>query len=79
MEAKDTVMNDQQIDEAVKKFPYFPNAFREVAKAQAEISFKTGIKEVIDWIEWIQPFKGQFNLQINYNSWQDKLKEWGIK
>jgi hypothetical protein len=68
MEAKDTVMNDQQIDEAVKKVPYFPNAFREVAKAHAKISFKAGIKEVIDWIEWIQPFKGQFNLQINYNS-----------
>jgi len=52
---------------------------------QAEISFKAGIKEVVEWIEGQQrelyskaqstTFAG-FN--ISKNSWQAKLKEWEI-
>jgi len=45
----------------------------EVAKAQAEISFKAGIKEVVGYIgDYTKPFPNQ-------REWKAKLKEWGIE
>jgi nucleoid DNA-binding protein len=53
------------------------NAFTP-AYEQAEISFRAGIKEVVEWVnnnintDEEVAFKG-------IGSWQAKLKEWGIK
>jgi len=43
MEAKDTVMSIIQIKEKPPDKSYL--------EAQAEISFKAGIKEVVDWVK----------------------------
>ena len=45
---------------------------------QAEISFKAGIKEVVDWI-WFNPQLTKHQNWQNYPEWQAKLKEWGIE
>ena len=52
MEAKDTVIK------SFKDIPFTPALkagwdtwFREVAKAQAEISFEAGIKKMIKWVD----------------------------
>jgi hypothetical protein len=52
MEAKDTVMNDKQIEEVwdKKSIGLTFQDLRLVAAAQAEISFKAGIREVVDWV-----------------------------
>ena len=91
MEAKDTVMSKSQVNEILKRKGVFIPDFVEYNEshpdykfclAQAEISFKAGIKEVVDWIEennsssplvsWITIFRFQ------EDEWLAKLKEWGI-
>ena len=83
MEAKDTVMSDEQIT------PYLSLTDRvgsvvvqqdDAFLAQAEISFKAGIREVV---EWIQKFEKQnpahySHIQVEKYEWQAKLKEWGL-
>jgi hypothetical protein len=54
---------------------------RATLNKQAEISFKAGIKEVIEWIKTNnrnnpQPFRG---VNISREQWQSKLKECGIE
>lgn len=58
------------------------------AELQAEISFKAGIREVVEWIlahsqlERCGPDVMAYfidYLAIDYPDWQAKLKEWGIK
>ena len=39
---------------------------------QAEISFKAGIKEVVEWV------KAHPRIQHSWDEWQSKLKDWGI-
>ncbi len=45
-------------------------------KAQAEASFKAGIKEVVEWCEEHRPL---IKNSARYIEWQSKLKEWGIE
>jgi len=55
---------------------YECDASNEGREAQAEISFKAGIKEVVEWIRQINPYGGV--LIICEEGWQAKLKEWNI-
>jgi len=74
MEAKDTVMHETIIDTFNR---YNESILSEddwdlwgLLEAQAKISFKAGIKEVVDWVDE----------DLEYSSaWQEKKKEWGIK
>jgi hypothetical protein len=54
-----------------------------IAELQDEISYKAGIKEVVDWInnnsrKTPNPLIGRIN-EYNVEQWQTKLKEWGIE
>ena len=71
MRAEDTVMNEvEQIKvarECWKSNKTYPEL---LIGRQAEISFKAGIKEVVDWVD----------SDLEYSSiWQSKKKEWGIE
>lgn len=95
MEAKDTVMSDEEInfykhlytDQTHEHFIY---DFKGVAKAQAEISFKAGIREVVEMVNSCEMttdvhqedgslFVRKGDIVILDAYWQAKLKEWGIK
>uniref|UniRef100_A0A6M3J4T8 Uncharacterized protein n=1 Tax=viral metagenome TaxID=1070528 RepID=A0A6M3J4T8_9ZZZZ len=49
MEAKDTVMSDDQIHDTYGVIPLDDDPVYDALNAQAEISFKAGRKEVVDW------------------------------
>ncbi len=49
---------------------------KRVTKAQAEISFKAGIKEVAEFVEAHLP-KSLANYVGFWHLWQAQLKEWG--
>ena len=49
-------------------------AAKQVAREKAEISFKAGIKEVV---EWIHNHGGSLDGQRI--EWHEQLKEWGIE
>ena len=96
MEAKDTVMNDEQLEKVENDYldeDFSVNSVRlgrgntqelrmRIAQAQARISFKAGMKEVVEWV----------NTNFNWNpypsfwyindpvigSWDAKLREWGF-
>lgn len=85
MGAKDTVMNDDRIlkvcEKAVREGKHRPP---ELCLAQAEISFKAGIKEVVDTFHddicgMAERFPTAKELTDFINKWQAELKEWGIK
>ena len=66
-----TVMGDEQIQKLVWEHTtrWEDEVFRRVAKAQAEISYKAGMKKVVEWINthwWDRAF---------YPEWQAFLKE----
>jgi len=75
MEAKDTVMSDEQIwaiDDTIDLHKDDGKDWwieRHHLKAQAEISYKAGMKEVVEWINthWWD--------RANYPEWQAFLKE----
>lgn len=80
MKAKDTIMTDEQIAEVLDVYSEFDITWVEpeetkanrICKAQAEISFKAGIREVVDWLE---EHKYWFALN-EYTVFQAKKKEW---
>jgi hypothetical protein len=63
------ILTDEQIDLAVKKFPYFPNCLREIAKAQlkavAEWLINNKTKDDFDYVTII----------IDKKEWAELLKE----
>ena len=91
MKAEDTVMSKEQASAIIDKLP--PNELRGyilgdrqpwafIAKAQAEISFKAGIKEVVKWIGKYSSTSyehGKGEIAFNHVNWHTKLKEWGIE
>jgi len=81
MEAKDTVMSDEQIEQCCRNgfvwYPIVSTADRNIAKAQAEISFKAGIKEVVEWIK-LNKFHVDGFPCYDYQGWEAKLKDWHI-
>lgn len=94
MKASDTVMSAEQISVSLSQSNLTDEVFQEhevVAKAQAEISFKAGIKEVVEWIEKEYGYFiddrlckiiiddiGYFSEVGSIKKWQSKLKSWGI-
>lgn len=86
MKAKDTVMNFMRIEEidAKNATSNFTDALVDVAREQAEISFKAGVKEVAEWIKQrMEHITGEkmtpyWQMELLEHEWQSKLKEWGI-
>ena len=84
MEAKDTVMKTN-----VHIYPETYEHYKVMLEQQAEISFKAGIKEVVEWIDTHQSCditQVTFDRKsvepcvlIKNSGWQAKLKDWGIK
>ena len=80
MEAKDTVMTDVKRTEIISRNLTLDSSMhtaglvigRKLLEAQAEISFKAGIKEVVKWIE--DNRKPLFDIR----GWLAKLKEWDV-
>ncbi len=76
MEAKETIISRKDIHDL---FYYsaggFPNVDKIVEK-QAEISFKAGIREVVEWLETHLSYSKMFG-QSPFE-WQAKLREWGV-
>jgi len=76
MKAEDTVvdMHNPQIMPEI----YHPQ--QELLRRQAQISFKAGIKLVVDWIELVptREIDGAEQYIVTLEQWQAKLKEWGI-
>jgi len=85
MEAKDTVMSDEERKKFLPindGYSYYKGYGEAISQAQAEISFKAGIREVVEWLQ-----KTSDNLDYNntislfavgMGEWEAKLKEWGI-
>ena len=46
--------------------------------AQAEASFKAGIREVVEWIQ-ANDINWGLDIEVPWDSWEAKLKEWGIE
>jgi len=89
MEAKDTIIDINQwldrngIDRAFKKdMKKTYDAIKGDLEAQAEISFKAGIKEVVDDMEKVMSHisSGQriATFEKVLEKWQAKLKEWEL-
>jgi len=84
MKAEDTEMDKETLEDMyfnppttfANEFVYTEVILRDIAKAQAQISFKTGIKEVLDAIHY-EPDSNAF--YVNPNEWQARLKDWGIE
>ena len=53
------------------------HALVDAAREQAEISFKAGIREVVDWITNRENYYTNPHLKYD-KEWQAKLKSWGI-
>jgi len=84
MEAKDTVMSDKQVSIILESIPSelgvargLVEAQEKLTQSQAEISFKAGIREVVEWIAYQFMKEGKDKLSIYRETWQAKLKEWG--
>jgi len=85
MEAKDTVVKlkavpkeifENRADTIHTKMCYVAG-FKEGTEIQAEISFKAGIKEVVEAIKTNDPWL--YAHLINGVEMQAKLKEWGME
>lgn len=85
MKAKDTVMGN-------KKMALLTNQWETdlptcdlahcLIQAQAEISFKVGMGEVVNWVEAQRiAYTAECGTNFNFTNgeWRGKLKEWGIK
>lgn len=89
MEAKDTVMSDEQLINArilayarlglpvTDIVRYADIEYRSVAEEQAEVSFKAGMKTVVEWIEKHTSEDVYFKSFNNITEWHAQLKEWG--
>ena len=83
MKAEETVMNDDKIEAMVMEHCNIgievEDTDRAIAKAQAEISFKAGIQEVVDWLLSEGGFPWSMDeYPERIKLWQAKLKEWGL-
>jgi len=76
---KDTVMSDKQLNRIWNVIhKQVGNRLGYIAQAQAEISFKAGIKEMAEWIKE-RDCGDKSCVVIAIDDWQAKLKEWGIE
>ena len=91
MEAKDTVMERWRVNIFWRKIgvgceiPSYADYGEEhptyrLLQAQAEISFKAGIKYAVDWIHNQEGAMGRNGRYVHLGlGWQAQLKGWGIK
>ena len=96
MEAKDTVMTLEQtqviVDELIAEESNADRVslLRTEFEAQAEISFKAGIKEVVGWLEKEHKMyayreinggrkEDTYGVFVDDDKWQAKLKEWELE
>ena len=80
MQAKDTVMTHKQRVECSHN-PNLELRERDMCHAQAEISFKAGIREVVEWLGragYCPVFLNVNIFSVESVKLQAKLKEWGI-
>jgi len=76
---------EAKLQEAIKKLPAIQKAHIYEPKIEdvAEISFKAGIREVIEWMESnaskVLAKSGLFQVVVLTTDYQAKLKEWGIE
>ncbi len=76
-------MNPTQKVDILKKCLYcgktmLPKLITALTEAQAEISFKAGMKEVVEWVK-ASGDASLYTQQGEYtDEWQAKLKEWGL-
>ena len=78
---KDTVMSDEDLQsiEELELYHFKSKKLEKaIAQAQAEISFKAGIKEMAEWIKE-RDCGDKSCVVIAIDDWQAKLKEWGIE
>lgn len=93
MKAKDTVMGTKELAKFCNTYTndyglitkiFFPEVkLDDILKAQAEISFKAGIKEVVEWFSsyyagLLSEYSGHNKYLIPRVELQAKLKEWGL-
>ena len=87
MEAKDTVISDEQLQEYIpagvygKELAAWELFQKELAEAQAEITWipafgegkRQGIEEVVEWLK-----SNELAPKSYFLEWRTKLEEWGI-
>ena len=91
MEAKDTVMDEDEKFgcSLIGKYPFkdVRDVIDETCKAQAEISFKAGIREVVEFIKEHSSPEASYTddlhmtrswLELPSSLWKAQRKEWGI-
>ena len=96
MSWENTIMGDSRIKELLNETHYTTKGWayikerqpllrgRAIAKAQAEITFKAGrkdlIREVIEFLCIGENEVGFYEIcnHIDFSDWQSKLKEWGV-
>ena len=85
---KDTVMSDEDLQsiEELELYHFKSKKLEKaIAQAQAEISFKAGIKEVVEWIVdnglWINCPEEIWEVQLKiwFKDNPELLKLWGIE
>lgn len=82
MKAENTVMSDEQLTRETF-YTDIPASVRFAVQAQAEISFKAGIREVTKWLNSHSSLqqgvdeKGRLSWLVR-DEWQAKLKEWEV-
>jgi len=87
MEAKDTKrLLFDEVHKYIKDASNITEEVYDALEAQAGISFKAGIKEVVEWIESEGRVGNQYwhsllfpTLLVDTKKWQAKLEEWGIR
>lgn len=97
MKAKDTVMSYPELvqkmwerkDYDIRGRKVSANLMQVANTIQAEITFKAGIREVVDWSDDICILHGDADARVRHGHglrkghckvcWQAKLKEWGIE
>jgi len=80
MEAKETVMTEDDIKgrrPPNDSYSYYIDFGLAIANVQAEISFKAGIKKVVEWVRKAN-HSGDFYYSFDQTELEAKLKEWGI-
>ena len=76
MKAEDTVMTFMEQSNEMKTAKVLPGC---LVRKQAEISFKAGIKEVVEWLLSEGGFPWDMDeYPERIKLWQAKLKEWGL-
>ena len=97
MEAKDTIIKlkaipkqifEGEMDNLKSKLAYLAG-FKDGIEAQAGVSFKAGIREVVAWIQKgdiTRPVRWRWNdpppnrtIEIKLEAFLNKLKEWGLE